>query len=162
MKKIKGTDINNVEFSGDWNEKLYTSKKEKEYYRIYVDNQEYHITENEREKIMGQIQDQKYQRMNAKIFNITEEIGKLNEEERMIMIDKIMFSFFNFGDELMFERYDRERSELMTEEQLEHEEKKLGLMVDQLKVIKQMYEDRKRIMKSTREWKELQRKEKGE
>ena len=53
MVEIKVIDYLGNEHIGMWNEKTYVSKISSDYKRIYVDNTEIHITEDEYIKLVG-------------------------------------------------------------------------------------------------------------
>ena len=55
MQEIKVVDYKGKEFSGVWNEKTYMSRisDKPELRRIYVNNEEIHITKEEYEKLLG-------------------------------------------------------------------------------------------------------------
>lgn len=84
MKTISITNWKGNKYEGEWNEKFYSSKIEghNELFRIYINNESYHITSEERERIENSLNKTKVEKDNASIALIKNEFEKLDKEAK--------------------------------------------------------------------------------
>lgn len=93
MKRIKVTNWKGKEFEGIWNEKFYSAQIEgnsEGLYRIYIDNEIVHITEEEKERLINETSSSKIEEANKRISLIKREFEKLDKEAQ-----KAVAEYFN-------------------------------------------------------------------
>lgn len=93
MKRIKVTTWKGKEIEGVWNEKFYSAQVEgnsEELYRIYIDNERVHITEEEKERLINESSTSKIEEDNKRISLIKREFEKLDKEAQ-----KAVAEYFN-------------------------------------------------------------------
>lgn len=90
MKDVKITNWQGKEIKGKWNEKFYDSQLEdKTLVRIYIDNQRWHITKEEQERLIKEISQNKIDEDNYRIGIIIENFMQLDNEAREMLIDHL-------------------------------------------------------------------------
>lgn len=90
MKRIKVKNWKGNEYEGEWNEKFYEAQVEGDktgIYRIYINNERIHITEEEKEKIIKEIAGNKIEEDNQRIRIIKEEFRKLDKKAKELLIE---------------------------------------------------------------------------
>ncbi len=93
MKRIKVTNWKGKEVEGVWNEKFYSAQVEDNpegLYRIYIDNERVHITEEEKERLINEASSSKIEEDNKRISLIKREFEKLDKEAQ-----KAVAEYFN-------------------------------------------------------------------
>lgn len=89
MVNVKVTSWKGKEYTGAWNEKFYNSEIEGNpagYWRIYIDNEKVHISDDEKEKLLKQISNSKIEEDNNRIRIIKEEFEKLDEQAKKLLV----------------------------------------------------------------------------
>lgn len=93
MKRIKVKTWKGKEIEGIWNEKFYSAQIEgnsEGIYRIYIDNERVHITEEEKERLINESSTSKIEEANKRISLIKREFEKLDKEAQ-----KAVAEYFN-------------------------------------------------------------------
>ena len=94
MVKVKVTNWKNQIVEGEWNEKFYEPQVEGDstgIFRIYIDNERVHITEEEKERLIKQISLNKIDEDNRRISIIKSEFEKLDKEAQKKLLDYLEF-----------------------------------------------------------------------
>lgn len=90
MKKIKVTNWKGQEVQGIWNEKFYDPQVQGNangIYRIYIDNERVHITEEEKERLISSTFENKVKEDNTRIEMIKKEYSKLDEKAKVALLE---------------------------------------------------------------------------
>lgn len=87
MIYVKINNYKGNEFEGDWNEKFYESNlDDKTLFRVYINNRPYHITKEEKERILEKISTNKIDMDNYRIGIIKEEFSKLDKKAKELLL----------------------------------------------------------------------------
>lgn len=99
MKKVTVSNFKGQEFSGDWNEKTYSSRINgcPELHRIYINSEQIHITEEELSNITENLESikseqKKQQSLNAKM-RAKELFNQMTDEDSYELAESIIYKF---------------------------------------------------------------------
>jgi hypothetical protein len=100
MRRITVTSYNGQKFEGDWNEKVYPSKIQgkPELHRIYVNNTEIHITDEELQKITNDIQNSKEANEEANMRMIIKLFEGLADDNKRRIVNALMKKYIETKD----------------------------------------------------------------
>ena len=98
MKNISVSDFKGESFSGEWNEKIYSSQisGKEDLYRIYVSNEPIHITRQELEKITSDI-NKNDEEVADRILKMTLDFSEEQKKRlfiKMVTSDEFIAKFF--------------------------------------------------------------------
>lgn len=107
MKNISVSDFKGESFSGEWNEKTYSSQisGKEDLYRIYVSNEPIHITRQELEKITSDI-NKNDQEVVDRILKMTLDLSEEQKKQlflKMVTSDEFLANFFRESVHKMLE-----------------------------------------------------------
>lgn len=96
MKQIKVQTWKGNIVEGEWNEKFYEPLVEgnsKGIWRIYMNNERYHIKEDEKERLISELTTKQLEKDNERARIIKNEFNKLSEEGRKQVLEYLNFMY---------------------------------------------------------------------
>lgn len=97
MVNVKVTNWKGNEYTGQWNEKFYNPEIEgipAGCWRIYIDNERIHISNEEKERLLKQVSSCKIEEDNNRIRIIKEEFEKLDEQAKKLLVSYLQREIF--------------------------------------------------------------------
>lgn len=91
---IKVTDYKGKEFKGKWNQKFYNSQLVVDgTYRIYIDNECIHITEEEKERLIKECSNSKIDEDNKRTEIVLKEFEKMDDNVRQKLVEHLIYFY---------------------------------------------------------------------